>query len=501
PNVVIDHGALDVRVTQAGLSSTGRFALNGAPMDVTWHEKFHDHSGFSTDFAVKTTLDDEARAGLGFDTGTYVTGPVGVDMKIKGEGRKLRQLSGKLDFAPSAVDLGEYSFSKRSGAPTMVALNIAISEAGDISVKSATATGKGVAIEGKAELAKDGKLISANFPHLKLEGVADASANVSRQNSNGLAVRVSGAFLNIAPILKDALDENDTIGKVPWRIDANLDSVVLRGGVNARNFKATLASTGPHLSVVDVHGQFAKSGDFSASLIDSTDNQRSLVIASNDAGQLVKGATGIDSVLGGRLALHASLAAGDTALAPSAELPPTMPNAPHKQNGVSGTLKIDDFRVVNAPILAKLLTVGSLQGISDLLSGEGIQFTHLEVPFWYDKGKLGVDGRASGPAIGLTMQGIVDRKQKLTELNGTIVPAYTLNSVFGKVPVLGQLLVSRPGEGIFAFTYNIAGTTNDPQVTVNPLSALAPGFLRRLFQLGETQAGALGLQDEGQTAQ
>ena len=170
---------------------------------------------------------------------------------------------------------------------------------------------------------------------------------------------------------------------------------------------------------------------------------------------------------------------------------------------MSGTLKIDDFRVVNAPVLARLLTVGSLQGISDLLSGEGIQFTHLDVPFWYEKGKLGIeDGRAAGPAIGLTMQGVVDRKQKLTELNGTIVPAYTINSVLGKVPVLGQLLVSRPGEGLFGFTYNIAGGTSDPQVTVNPLSALAPGFLRRIFQLGETQAGALRLQNEsGETAQ
>ncbi|MFZ1991176.1 MAG: DUF3971 domain-containing protein [Alphaproteobacteria bacterium] len=504
PNVTIDHGALDVQVTQAGLSSTGKFALDGAPMDVVWHEKFHDRSGFSTDFAVKTTLDDEARAGLGFDTGTYVTGPVAVDLKIRGEGKKLRQLSGKLDFTPSAVDLGEYSFSKRSGVPTLVALNVAISEAGAVSVKSASATGKGIAIDGKAELAADGKLISANFPHLKLEGVADASANVSRQNGNGLAVRVSGAFLNIAPILKDALDENDAIGKVPWRVDANLDSVVLRGGVNARNFKATLASTGPHLSVVDVRGQFVKSsGDFSASLIDSPDSQRSLVIASNDAGQLVRGATGIDSVLGGRLALRARLTEGEASLQPSGEPPLTTPISPHKQMAVNGRLKIDEFRVVNAPILAKLLTVGSLQGIGDLLSGEGIQFTHLDVPFWYDKGKFGIeDGRAAGPAIGLTMQGVVDRKQKLTELNGTIVPAYTLNSVLGNVPVLGQLLVSRPGEGIFAFTYNIAGTTSDPQVTVNPLSALAPGFLRRLFQLGESQAGALRLQEEGgQTAQ
>lgn len=506
PNVTIDRGALDIEVTRDGLSSTGKFALNGAPMDVVWNEKFHDRSGLPTEFAVKTTLDDEARAGLGFDTGTYVTGPVGVDAKMRGEGIKLRELAGKLDFTPSTIDLGEFKWSKRAGTPTNVAFKVAISPEGAISLKSANASGKGIAIDGKAELAKDGMLVSANFPHVKIEGVADAAMNLSRQKDNGLAVHVSGAFLDIAPVLKQAVEDSGSIGKVPWRIDASLDQVMLRGGVGANNFKATLASAGPHLSAADVRGQFVKAGDFSASLIAAQDNRRVLTVSSNDAGQFVKGATGIDSVLGGRLALQVNLADGIALPIPAdaqQNATPGQSGAQRKKSGMSGTLKIDDFRVVNAPILAKLLTVGSLQGISDLLSGEGIQFTHLEVPFWYEKGKLGIDdGRAAGPAIGLTMQGIVDRGAKMTELNGTIVPAYTLNSVFGKVPVLGQLLVSRPGEGIFAFTYDIAGGTDDPQVTVNPLSGLAPGFLRRLFQLGESQAGALRLQEEsGQAAQ
>ena len=214
PNVTIDHGTLDVDVTQAGLSSTGKFALDGAPMDVVWHEKFHDHSGLSTDFAVKTTLDDEARAGHRLRYRHLCDRP-GCDRREDGgDGMKLRELAGKLDFTPSAVDLGEYSWSKRAGVAATAAFNIAISEAGAITVKSASASGKGIAIDGKAELAKDGKLVSANFPHLKLEGVADASASVSRANGNGLSVRVNGAFLNIAPILKQALDDGGGIGKV-----------------------------------------------------------------------------------------------------------------------------------------------------------------------------------------------------------------------------------------------------------------------------------------------
>jgi len=69
-------------------------------------------------------------------------------------------------------------------------------------------------------------------------------------------------------------------------------------------------------------------------------------------------------------------------------------------------------------------------------------------------------------------------------MEGTLVPAYTINSFLGQVPVLGPLIVGREGEGIFALTYRVRGSANDPSVTVNPLSALAPGFLRRLFEFG-----------------
>jgi hypothetical protein len=64
---------------------------------------------------------------------------------------------------------------------------------------------------------------------------------------------------------------------------------------------------------------------------------------------------------------------------------------------------------------------------------------------------------------------------------GTLVPAYTINSVLGEIPLIGTLLVGRKGEGIFALTYGISGSVEEPVITVNPLSALAPGFLRNFF--------------------
>jgi uncharacterized protein YhdP len=143
-----------------------------------------------------------------------------------------------------------------------------------------------------------------------------------------------------------------------------------------------------------------------------------------------------------------------------------------------------DYMLVNAPILTSLLTVASLTGIVDLLSGEGITFTHLTGDVNLDDGVLTTDlVRAYGPALGLTVNGSLDFDESVADLQGTIVPAYTINRVLGGIPVLGQILTGGEGEGFLAFTYQMTGPLAEPEVKVNALSALAPGFLRGLFGL------------------
>jgi uncharacterized protein YhdP len=89
--------------------------------------------------------------------------------------------------------------------------------------------------------------------------------------------------------------------------------------------------------------------------------------------------------------------------------------------------------------------------------------------------------RAYGPALGLTAKGTIDFERDETALQGTIVPAYTVNQILGVIPLLGPLLTGGEGEGVFAATYKATGPVSDPEVSVNTLAALAPGFLRNLF--------------------
>ena len=108
------------------------------------------------------------------------------------------------------------------------------------------------------------------------------------------------------------------------------------------------------------------------------------------------------------------------------------------------------------------------------------------------QGRLTIDrARTFGPALGITLTGVIDRRRESLDMNGTLVPSYTLNSVLGKIPLLGNLFVGREGEGVFAATFSVKGPASGPVVTVNPLSALAPGFLRGIVsgQIAEPATG------------
>jgi hypothetical protein len=114
-----------------------------------------------------------------------------------------------------------------------------------------------------------------------------------------------------------------------------------------------------------------------------------------------------------------------------------------------------------------------------LLQGTGIQFVGFEAPFTAEDGVVTLgQSRAWGPALGITLEGEFSRSRDLIALQGTLVPAYTINSVLGAIPLLGDLII---GEGAFALNYKVKERMSAPVVTVNPLSALTPGFLRGII--------------------
>ena len=146
-------------------------------------------------------------------------------------------------------------------------------------------------------------------------------------------------------------------------------------------------------------------------------------------------------------------------------------------------MKIYDFKVKDVPVLAKLLSLASLQGMADFLTGEGIRFSEFEIEFMSEGKLVTIDELyAIGPAISILMSGYVE-KDKLVSLRGTLVPATTLNKVIGSLPLIGKILVgSKTGEGIFGVSFKIKGHPKKLKTTVNPIKTLTPRFITRTLE-------------------
>ena len=155
-----------------------------------------------------------------------------------------------------------------------------------------------------------------------------------------------------------------------------------------------------------------------------------------------------------------------------------------KKNGISNSLLIiDNFKVKEVPIFAKLLSLASLQGIADLLTGDGIRFTDFEMKFINNKKLMIIEEMyAIGPAVSIMMDGHI-QSNKLVRLKGTLVPATTINRAIASIPVLGSILVGKKtGEGVFGVSFKIKGAPKDLKTSVNPVKTLTPRFITRTLE-------------------
>ena len=155
-----------------------------------------------------------------------------------------------------------------------------------------------------------------------------------------------------------------------------------------------------------------------------------------------------------------------------------------KKQGVSNSvLIIDNFKVKEVPIFAKLLSLASLQGIADLLTGEGIRFTDFQMNFSnYKKLTTIEEMYAIGPAVSILMDGYIEKKN-LVSLRGTLVPATTINRTIASIPFLGKVLIGdKTGEGVFGVSFKIKGPPKKLKTTVNPIKTLTPRFITRTLE-------------------
>ncbi|MDE2466328.1 MAG: AsmA-like C-terminal domain-containing protein [Alphaproteobacteria bacterium] len=471
----IRNGTATFSVNNSALHVAGRIGYAGALLDASWDEDFTSKDPETTHIAASGILDAAARARLGFDLGDYLEGPVAIQAELAGHRGDIRSADIKAVLDPATVTLNVINYRKPAGVPARVQLQLRL-EKGQIASGQMVLTGASLHGQGTAQFNTDGKLVNLVMPQLHAGPQNDFSLNILDDASTGLKISVSGRSADGTGLdrlkLGGASAHTTTSSDRPFQFDVNLDRLVLHNGVVLAPFAFSAGGIGDRPQTLAMSGDLSRGAKVSADILVSA-GERHVRLQATNAGLLLNGLFGFTSIRGGRLDLMATLS----------PKPTKKDLADKRVIDYRGVLHMTDFTVIHQPFLTRLFSAGSLTGLINLMGGKGIAVDKLMAPFRMDAGILNIDdARASGPSIGLTASGYFDRSNDKVALEGALVPIYGLNSVLGAIPVLGDVLVSKKGEGIFGVSYTVRGNADEPDVSVNPLSVLAPGILRRIFE-------------------
>ena len=281
-----------------------------------------------------------------------------------------------------------------------------------------------------------------------------------QKNKYDLSGLVFNANSLISNLLKNSDDKQSNIFKNDINLSLNLEEVYIDEESIVKNFQGNILIQNNKVVDANLSALFDDNNKLSFT-INTSNNEKITTLFSPKAEPLVKRYKFIKGYEEGYLDFYSS-----------------------KRNNISkSTLKIYDFKLQELPALTKLLTLASLQGIADTLSGEGIRFDEFEMKFKNEGNLMTIDEiYAIGPAISILMNGYVEH-DKLISLRGTLVPATTINKTISNIPFLGKILVGdKTGEGVFGVSFKIKGPPKKLETTVNPIKTLTPRFITRTLE-------------------
>ncbi|SMF82588.1 Uncharacterized conserved protein YhdP, contains DUF3971 and AsmA2 domains [Azospirillum oryzae] len=482
-------GELSLALDLKAMQIKGATKLDGIPVTVDWNESFDSAAkGPRTRIAVKGDATADDLRAHGIDLEDRVQGPFGADILFTVDRKHKLLLTGNLNLEKTRLSIEELGWAKPPGKPGTGKLTLEFDKDRPTRISNLTVDAGGLKTVANLELADGGKRVArVQAPSFKL-GQTDLRADLTvlppakpGGPAGGYAGTIAGTSLDargltgktpsgegaVAPPPKKPPSPTDDGRKTPLDVAIKFDSVVFGEGRRLRQVSGTMRRNASAWTLLDLTGR-SEGGGVSLKWRPGPQGVYDLAINAEDLGSALQAMDLNDRMRGGRLTLTGR----------SAE--------PRADAAIVGKAEIRDYTLIDVPALARILNAISPSGFAELLGGgKGIAFGRMVADFRKEGRLLNLkDLRTSGSALGLTLEGQIDLETETANLQGTIVPVYGLNRLIGQIPLLGDILSGGEGQGIFSATWHVQGPLSDPDVSVNPLAVLAPGFLRNLFFLG-----------------
>jgi Protein of unknown function/AsmA-like C-terminal region len=465
PGVNLTDGELTVDVAPAVITVSGPAKVNGLPAKVSWKKP---KNGEPASSQISTTLDEKIREKMGMKLTDYMSGLVPIVASVSENEAGQTQVTVDADLSAVKMKLTAVGWKREAIAGTKASFKISNASDGSRKIEDFKLDGEGLHLRGAIKVAANGKLAAVNMDEVNLGDDNVFSARVIPGDGT-TDLKIVGKNFDARPYIKNLISPLQqaaapaaSANTQDFTLNARFDRVTANRGEAVDNVTATLRARGGKIAEADIKGNFL-SGMPIVIKVTALPTGRDFRVNTTDGGAAIRAANFYSKVAGGQLEFSALI--GNEQGSPLR----------------NGQLLINNFEVRNEAALAELDKRGK-----PLKSGPrkgGITFSKLYMPFTIDKQfvRLG-DVVLRGIDMCATAGGVIRKADGAMDITGTMIPACGISGVLNHVPLFGEILNGgNSNEGLFGVTFAMNGTISKPNVQSNPISVLAPGIFRRLF--------------------
>ncbi len=458
-NQKLEANTLKLVANNAGYQVKGDVKINGQAASLDYRKANEGDA----DVKLQATLDDASRARLGLDLGPAISGAIPI--KLIGKiGDHDSRVGIEADLTSLKLDNILPGWVKVPGKSGKAAFSVVKKDQSTL-FQDIVVDGGGVSIKGSLEVDQNGDLLNANFPTYAPSEGDKTSLKAERGADGVVKVTMRGDVFDGRGFLKSAIsgkeaDPKSKTKNIDFDVDLKLGAVAGFNGEALRSVDAKFSRRNGIIKAFTIAGKVGRDTPLTADLRGRAQGQGREVIylQTNDAGAFFRFNDFYSKIAGGQLTLA---------------MEPPSPEPGAKE----GLINVRDFSIKGEAALDRV-AAGGAPG-----SQGSVSFSALRAEFSRQSGQLTIrDGVVKGPAIGATIEGSIDSVSNQVRMSGTFVPMYGLNNMFGQIPVLGLFLGGGSNEGLIGVTYEVVGTPAQPVLRVNPISAMAPGVLRKIFE-------------------
>jgi hypothetical protein len=463
----LEADKLKVAANNAGYQVKGDVKINGQPASLDYRKPAEGDA----DIKLQATLDDASRAKLGFDLGPAVSGalPVKLIGKIGAPDHDSR-LGIEADLTSLKLDNILPGWVKLPGKASKAVFSV-VQKPQSTRLEDIVIDGGGASIKGSIEVDQNGDLINANFPvYSPSEG--DKTTLKAERGADGVVkVTMRGDVFDGRGFLKSTIsgkeaDPKSKAKNIDFDVDLKLGAVAGFYGEALRSVDCRMSRRNGAIKNFTLSGKLGRDTPLTGDLRGRAQGREVMYLETSDAGAFFRFTDTYSKMVGGQLEFAMD--------------PPTV-----EPSSKDGLINVRDFSVKGEAALDRLAAGGPV-GVQN-----GVSFSRLRAEFTRQNGQLTIrEGVVKGPMVGATIEGSIDYPGNVVRMSGTFVPMYGLNNMFGQIPIVGLFLGGGSNEGLFGVTYEVVGTPGAPVLRVNPISAMAPGVLRKIFEFNTGKQNA-----------